>query len=211
MILGKFIMEEIFMNLMRDLGQLKNELSKGTEYEEQIKFEDASKAVINSRCMALETLDDYFLFFASLNLLNAYTKKDYADPSIKKTYSFKGDVANGLNAIINRKPIGINWSYNKNDGATIIDVAGLQFAFHGINGEGTIDLMMLGREPIKWEGIRLQPMANMVFGFAEQLDGLSNKSIVPKKDVEELSNLSDLYAEVGIGAFESDYSNVASK
>jgi hypothetical protein len=54
-------------------------------------------------------------------------------------------------------------------------------------------------------------MATMVFNFAEQLDGLSNRSIVPKKDADELSNLSDLYAELGIGDLSSSYTNGTSK
>jgi hypothetical protein len=97
------------MILNENIAILKEQIKKNNEnkIEEVIETQDATKAFINSYYMALETQEDYFLFFASLNLLNAYTKKDYAIPAIKDNYDFKGEVTKGIESIIAWKPKGI--------------------------------------------------------------------------------------------------------
>jgi hypothetical protein len=177
------------MNLHDNIAILKEQIKKNNENkgEEVIETQDATKALINGYYMALQTREDYFLFFASLNLLNAYTKKDYAIPSVKDNYDFKGEVTKGIESIIVWKPSGITCYYDKH--VTMVEIEGLQFSFHSVEITKLMEDAKQGITQLKWDGVRLQPSASLVFRFASSLEGLSNQTILNEK-------LNNLYEEM---------------
>lgn len=181
----------IFKN---DIEKLKQKIIQNNldNIEETINIETVRKAYINLRYMALETKEDYFLFFSSLNLLNSYVKKDYA---IGKKYQFKKEVSKGIESLITWSPEGINYSYNKS--ISIIDIDGLQFSFHNVQISELMEQEMTNNKQIQWEGIKLQPVAVSVFNFANALEGLSKKSIFG-------ASLEELYEETNINTIFED-------
>lgn len=174
------------MNLKDDIQNLKQKIVQNNldGIIENIAVEDVEKADINVRCMALESIEDYFLFFSSLNLLNSYVKKDYAN---SKKYNFKKEVTKGIESLIAWKPDGITYSYNKD--ISVIDVAGLQFSFHNIEISKLLEQKSKYNTEINWDGIRLQPSAVSIFNFANSLRGLTKKSMFG-------FNLEELYKEI---------------
>lgn len=172
-------------------------MSLDNKEENELALEYVKKALINANCMALETSEDFFKFFASLNLLNAYVKKPYAVDGIKKAYNFKKEVRRGIESIIMWKPNGITWSHNEQNNATIVSIEGMQFSFHGIDITDEMKIANQNQAPIEWEGLRLQPNADMVLEYANELENLSDKTIVD-------ANLSQLYNELDINAFNEE-------
>lgn len=164
-------MEDI-MNFKNKLIELNKAIEEGVVTPSYIEVKDNNDAYINIRSMALNTAEDYFLYFASLNLINAYVKKDYA---ALKNYSFKEYISKGVEALIKKEVMGIKFSYNKQ--LTVIDIKGLQFSFH--NSEITEEMQLVADkyEQIEWEGIRLQPVALEIYNYAKDLDNLSNTDV----------------------------------
>ena len=152
-----------------------------------IELVNVKEALNNIDFMSLQTPDDYFLFFASLNLINAYIKQDNAEESISKSYSFKQHVSKGIEAILTWQPEGIKCFYDKN--LAIINIEGLQFSFHNVE----ISNLMIDKkdslEAITWEGIRLQPVANLIFEFATALPGLSKETIFSPNQEVDIQNV----------------------
>ena len=95
-----------------------------------------------------------FVYLASINLLNAYTKKPYALESLKKKYFFKKYV-NVLIDFIVKNPNNDVKAY-LGDGVVIIECMGMQFSFHGV--KLTQDLWNK-----EWSQIKLQPYADYIF------------------------------------------------
>lgn len=182
------------MDLKNNLETLKQIIIEKnlTNVQDEIDTKDVEKAYVNVKCMALETTDDYFLFFSSLNLLNSYVKKDY---STSKDYDFKKEVSKGLESLASWQPKGVKFSYNKE--VAIIDIEGLQFSFHNAEITNLLERKMYRNKPIEWNGIRLQPVANTVFSFADQLNGLSNKTLFGK-------TLNELYEEMNLESFNNN-------
>lgn len=131
---------------------------------------ETDHAYVNIRNMALITIEDYFLYFASINLINSYVKKEYAE---FKKYDFKQYIAKGIEALIDQPVERINFSYNKQ--LTIIDIKGIQFSFH--NSEITELMKNNSYKELEWEGIRLQPVSLEIYNYAKNLDNLSNTSV----------------------------------
>lgn len=162
------------MNLINGIEDLKQKVIQNNleGIIEHINIEDVDKAYINVRCMALESIEDYFLFFSSLNLLNSYVKKDYAT---SKKYDFKKEVSKGIESLIIWNPNGVKYSYNKD--ISVIDISGLQFSFHNIEITKLMEQKSSLNTEIEWDGIKLQPSAVSIFNFANSLNGLSKKSM----------------------------------
>jgi len=183
------------MILKKDIEKLKQKIIQNNldNIEEIINIELVKKSYINVKYMALETTEDYFLFFSSLNLLNSYVKKNY---SISKKYNFKKEVSKGIESLITWSPEGINYSYNKS--ISIIDIDGLQFSFHNAEISELMEQKIANNDQIEWEGIKLQPVAVSVFDFANTLKGLSKKSMFG-------TNLEELYNETNINTIFKDF------
>ena len=176
------------MNI-KNVSILKTMIIESNEEEkvEDIDVLDAKKAYINARNMQLVTIDDYFLFFASINLLNAYVKKDYIQ---NKKYNFKRNIVEGLESLIKNNIKDIKFSYNKE--LVIIEIEGLQFSFHFIE---MTDLLQENKDKypmLEWSGIRLQPQASTIFSFANSLDNLTKKTYFGE-DLEKIYLESELF------------------
>lgn len=165
---------------LEDVEKLKNKLSGLQKEPEVISREDFIRAKTNVSIMTLETTEDAFLYFASLNLLNTYVKQNKKAIS----YGFKQEVISGFDAVINNGISGVTYNYDKKEGVLVVNVAGMQFSFHQVlpsakmdyvkNFEFNLDQKYYSEK--SWDGLRLQPVAKTVFEFASGLDGLSKET-----------------------------------
>lgn len=166
--------------MIKLIDELKQKMASGAnEVDTIISKEIVDRAFNNLSVMELKTSDDYFLFYASINLINAYVKKEYA---VYKNYNFKRFVSLGIESLINEKKDGINFSYNKQ--LTIVEIMGVQFSFH--NSQIT-DLMKSKEsdfQQIEWSNIRLQPFALEIYELARMLPNLSKKDVFSGGNIE---------------------------
>lgn len=118
-------------------------------------------AVFAKRMTYLPVVDEdsAFLFFASMNFLNAYVKKDYAVPYFRKKYYFKEDVARILETLVDQQIEGIQ--IHIADDVTYVSVKGLQFSFHQLDLSPTMEAYRESdaNVPQEWTQLRLQPYA----------------------------------------------------
>lgn len=110
----------------------------------------------------LDTTENCFKFFSSINLLNAYVKKDYADSVIKNNYVFKKFVLYAVNKLNDFCPNGVDFGMSKIDKVIYLQVYDLQFSFHSClpkNSEIKLKEML-------WHNVKLQPYALQIFNLA---------------------------------------------
>jgi len=121
--------------------------------------------------MSINNAQDCFLYFSSLNLLNAYVKKAYASNEFKKNYFFKPLVAKGIEQIVDKDIQNVRFSATRS--LCMINVDGLQFSYHCVFGTDKFNNNERNHIHDVWEGIRLQPYAYEVFETAQRLPNLS--------------------------------------
>lgn len=144
--------------------------------------EAAAHFALRMTWLNVETLDEAFLFFASMNVLNAYVKKKDAGDNFFKRYEFKHDIVRVLEHLI-LYPIK-NVSFYLDKDVTYIDLLGLQFSFHhlpltAISKEyQTSDINL----PFEWKGIRLQPIATLILDEAIKMASPSLKTRIQPID-----------------------------
>lgn len=133
--------------------------------EEIIDEESVRKAYLNIILLRgnIKTKEDCFKFLASVNLLNAYVKKDYALEEIKKSYIFKNFISDVIEDIILNKISGVDIYYTKE--VVYIRINKYQFSFHYVK---ETDIIRDYKNSVRnveqeWEGIRLQPIAMSIF------------------------------------------------
>lgn len=159
-----------FLESLKDGGP-SEELSKET-------FIRAEKSL---KTMCIMNVQDAFLFYASLNFLNSYVKvhKD------EVKYKFKSHVNEGIEVIMKYNIPDCTFSYDNVEKSTSVNILGMQFSFHFIKPSEVMKSAMENEDDPnhkfykqeKWSGIRLQPVAESVFNFANNLEGLSNISL----------------------------------
>ena len=147
------------------LWQIKSEQSKGknsAENENQIDLASVKKAyeVLNGE--KLDTVEDCFKYFASINLLNAYVKKDYAETNIKDNYSFKKIVINAVDRLNKFCPSGVDFGASQSDKVIYLQVYDMQFSFHSCLPKNC----NLQLKEMQWQNVRLQPYALEIFNLA---------------------------------------------
>lgn len=147
------------------LSQIKSEQDKVkdcAEKENKIDMASVKKAyeVLNSE--KLDTVEDCFKYFASINLLNAYVKKDYAETNIKDNYSFKKFVINAVNGLIKFCPSGVDFGASQSDKVIYLQVYDMQFSFHSCLPKNC----NLQLKEMQWQNVRLQPYALEIFNLA---------------------------------------------
>lgn len=127
---------------------------------------DAVKAFTYLRTMQLHTKGDYYLYCASLNLLNTYVKQ----PDAKKSanYNFKSYLRPLLHSIVNNQPEDVYFDYKKDDKGkiTLLDIDGIQFSFHNVAIDPLIEEALSngkGSKNIEWDGIKKQHNATTLF------------------------------------------------
>lgn len=139
--------------------------------EEYIELEQAKEAYINATILKNGLQNQYaaFYFFASMNLLNAYIKKDYADTEYKKRYVIKDYVSLAITQIIEQKMEEVEVYIDKR--IVYIKIQGRQFSFHNVKGNKVIQAFKDSPYNIKqeWCGIRLQPICISVYQEAKRL------------------------------------------
>ncbi|WP_462413636.1 hypothetical protein [Neobacillus sp. Marseille-QA0830] len=131
----------------------------------EITEEQAMKAYIGALIEINDDIDAFY-YFACMNLLNAFVKKDTAGAFLKR-YQFKNYVAKGIEQVLSKK---ISRVFIDND-VVYISIIGLQFSFHNIPLSKPLkDYKISKQNTIQvWSGIRLQPAASLIFTYAEVL------------------------------------------
>lgn len=139
--------------------------------EEFIKLEMANNAytkvvILKNR---IKTKREAFTFFACMNLLNSYIKKEYAQEEFKKRYIIKDYVAQAITHIIEEEVKEVDIFIDKN--VAYVTVENRQFSFHYIKSNNTIREYSRSKKNIKqeWCGIRLQPICVTVFNEANAI------------------------------------------
>lgn len=155
-----------------------------------------AKARVTFETMQLHTLDDYYLFFASANLLNTSAK------TMNSGYEFKTRLMQGIKAIsedYKNSNLKNNISfYSKDDrglDCLFVTIKGVQFSYHvkfGIN-VNNYD----GAQKQDWSGKELQDIAVDVWEYANRLSDLSEMSCVRDDNYDPipLKQLQTLAAE----------------
>lgn len=147
-----------------------NELLLWIQDENNAKIQELDEATArfaaNIAWMDVESIDEAFLFFASMNYLNAYVKINDANNSMYKRYDFKRDVVGVLEGCVLR-PIESMNIYIDSD-VTYVELVGLQFSFHHLPKSAVLQEYQKGEtnRSIEWKGIRLQPFAKEILETA---------------------------------------------
>ena len=110
----------------------------------------------------LDTTENCFKFFASINLLNAYVKKDYADKMVKNNYAFKKFVLYAVNKLNDFCPNNVDFGMSKIDKVIYLQVYDLQFSFHSCLPKNC----ELKLKEMFWQNVKLQPYALQIFNLA---------------------------------------------
>lgn len=157
---------------------------QNNESKEFVPDEKAIAAKANIKTMAINNIQDMFLFYASLNLLNTYVKQNKRS---KHDYDFKKYVNFGLESVLaNGGMKDVSFDIDNKEGTTLVNVAGVQFSFHYVMRSQALELAMRTKHPMykpqQWEGLRLQQSADTIFDWASNLEGLSNECSVGDLD-----------------------------
>ncbi len=136
----------------------------------EIKTEEVDDVMNNARTEIL-TKQYLFLKLCSLNYLNALVKKkDYKG---KIGYDkIKPSVIWMVKALMKNRLTGLceELTVNLNDDSVFIRCYGLQFSFHHVNSKLlTEEWPELSNKEVKWDGIRLQPVAKEMYELAKEV------------------------------------------
>lgn len=154
------------MDKLKDIiTQIIDYVKNSEQTEEKIDLDSILRAKEILDAGKLDTNLDCFKYFASLNLFNAYVKKDYAEQSIKDNYVFKKNIISAVHKLVEFCPDGV--LYGKCDEKVIyLSVYGLQFSFHSVLPKKD----NLNLPKIEWQKLRLQPFALYIFKKAIQFE-----------------------------------------
>lgn len=150
-----------------------------------------AKARVTFETMQLNTLDDYFLFFASANLLNICAKRMHTGYNFKKRMEYAIKAISQEHASKQKcyNPIKDCTSfYSEKEGnfdCLFVTISGVQFSFHRAVDEHINTYP--GAKKQKWAGIRLQFFATDTWEYANRLDNLSEMSLVRDDDYKPIS------------------------
>lgn len=188
------------MNQLSDVKNFKADLRKN-QNDMGTNPKSAKQAVKNLKLEIL-TKEDLFLYCASLNYLNAYIKtgggkkqelarllsETFPTMKFKNGYGFKKFINVALLAILGNDFDGVTFTlFPKENNLVMITINGLQFSYHGVCVySNVLEDIKKEKEKLKkgqttkvaykeWEGLRLQPVAQKLFDFAKDLEGLSGE------------------------------------
>ncbi len=120
---------------------------------------EKSKKIIESS--DFNTYDEAFVYFAALNYLNAYVKKDRKNLS----YSFKNKVQPGIYAILTNKLNKIRFYYEKKERVCYISFYDFIFSFHYVDLNLEMYDYLSNERRIEFDGIRKQCTADLILGI----------------------------------------------
>ena len=148
---------------------------------EIISEESFIRARANISGMQILTTEDAFLFYSSLNLLNTYVKQNKG----KIKYGFKKHVTDAFDSAIVNQVKDISYSYDATEKLVIVNISGLQFSFHNAVPSAKMNFVRMSADKDirsyykkeEWDGFRLQPIAETLFKYANNLEGLTKKCL----------------------------------
>lgn len=148
-----------------------------------IKWDSFEIAKDTVKYMKLQTLEDYFLFFASANFLNSCAKQLKAKDQLNYAdYIFKNKVQEVVNNMCVDKKflknpkltdnIKLKMGTDKGMSSVLVSVRGIQFGFHGVNNQNIVP------KEIEEDIIitRKRDCAAALFEFAVNLGNLTEES-----------------------------------
>ena len=140
------------MTSLKDLHMLEKKIVDAGENKARIPF-GVGQAVFKSlKTLPLNTTEDAFLYFASINLLNAYVKQHKI-----KSYYFKCFIPRGM--------------------LVIVQIFDMQFSFHSKKPSRVMqENIQSGSkyyQKFDWNGIKKQPQALEIYNFAKDLENLT--------------------------------------
>ena len=185
------------MNRLEDINSLKQRLVKNnleSLKRRPISREQRDRAEDIIKHSVLNNTQDIFRYCSAINLMNSYVKMHKKE----ETYWFKSFVSHALYNVITKDIPDVTFcfeggrkgKFNPNKvitDLTVVNVGGMQFSFHQVGYKQSIfDVLKKQREDFQnkqqskyleqmWEGVRLQPCAEDVFAFANNLDGLTQE------------------------------------
>lgn len=126
---------------------------------------------------------DAFYFFAAMNLVNAYVKKQDIPEELKRKYTFKKYVARGCEQVLVKEIKDVH-VYLSPD-VTYVKIWGVQFSFHNIVLSRLLKQFMHspGNQVQEWAGVRLQPPAALIFEWALQHSVPDGWARIAKREV----------------------------
>lgn len=149
-----------------NITALREEIKSGCSFPE-ITEEQAMTAYMAA---LIDIKDEYdaFYYFSSMNLLNAFVKKDLSG-NFRRRYHFKHYISKAIEGVIT-KNIPNTFMYIAPD-VVYVSIFEIQFSFHNVllSKELKDYKESIINKPQEWSGIRLQPPASLIFSFAENL------------------------------------------
>lgn len=144
---------------------------ENTITNEYIELEVANEAYISATILKnqIKTKETAFYFFACMNLINAYIKREYAEDIYKKRYIIKDYVALAITQIIDNNIDGIDIYLDEN--IAYITIEERQFSFHNVKRDRTMNAYKNSKKNKKqeWCGLRLQPICVSVYKEAKYI------------------------------------------
>lgn len=136
---------------------------------EKISENDVNEAYRNALMVYRDIRNEKeaFLFFASMNLINSYVKKDYANKSLMNNYTFEEYVSEGIEQVIMNDIKGVDIYFA--DNLVYIKLMNYQFSFHNVYSTNIIEKYKKSSKNKyqKWSGKRLQLIAVSIFNEAK--------------------------------------------
>ena len=161
------------MTSLKELHLLEKKIVDAGENSMPIPFELGQAVFKSLKTLPLDTTEDAFLYFASLNLLNAYVKQHKL-----KSYYFKSFIPSGIDKILQDKKLSnIKFTTQTEGMLVIVQIFDMQFSFHGIKPSPVMQENMQNGskyyQKFDWDGVRKQPQALEIYNFAKDLENLT--------------------------------------
>ena len=123
------------------------------------------------------TKEKIFVYFAALNMLNSYVKKDDILPCMKGEYYFKKYVSFGVNYLASHPNNAVD-IYASQD-LLIVECMGMEFSFHNVKTE----FEFIEKS---WGGIKLQPYAKSIFDLFYQREFANYNFVLKDQTIIDL-------------------------
>lgn len=165
---------------MENIEQLKTELLKRYEKTKtRQRISDGAYCIAkeNVKSLKINNIQDAILYFACLNLINAYAKQNDID------YNFKKYISKGFEQIIKKDLKNVTYCVDA-DNALIVNICDIQFSFHHTKpSEKMIEATSYFKQQT-WGGVKLQMIADSLFYLASAQQGLSNEYFENETNLE---------------------------
>lgn len=147
------------------------------EEDKEIPIENVINALKVVDEQNLKTNRKVFVYFASINLLNAYIKREDALECMKGYYYFKKFAGKAMDYLtsVNAQIVS---AYSQ-DQLLMVNCLGMEFSFHNVKTEHNY--------PSKnWSGLKLQPYANTIFELFYDREFGAHQFKVKDKEIDRI-------------------------